>query len=64
MSLLHCLAWDSSYDLKYECVLVCVLQVCILGRGIYIVLMLWLCVGLHICDALYSCTPEIQILLA
>jgi hypothetical protein len=56
-----CFSWDSSYDLKYECVI----SACIISLYVwvvvyvgfpYLMLVLWLYVGLRVCDVLFSCS--------
>jgi hypothetical protein len=56
-----CFPWDSSYALKYECVIsACCISVCVCV-GVYaslpyLILMLWLYVVLRVCDMLFSCS--------
>jgi hypothetical protein len=54
------LSWDSTYDLKYECVIsASIILLYVLVRAYvgfrYLMLMLWLYVGLRVCGVFFSC---------
>jgi hypothetical protein len=55
-----CLAWDSTYDLKYGCVISAYIKSLCVWVGVYVgfpcLVLMWVYVGLRVCDVLFSCS--------